>query len=338
MLAAIKTTNKNEIIVSTIDVPVLEKDEVLIKVNSCGVCGSDLHAYVESKGYEFVKSPIILGHEISGEIIKTYDGNDIQGLNKGSRVVIESMQYCGECENCQKGSYSICSYNQVVGLHFDGGLAQYTKVHKRYVRAIPDELPNEIAALSEPMAVAVHATKKLENINSGQHILVQGPGIIGIFIGLICKYKGAVVTISGLENDYEHRLKKAEKFGMTINISNGNNDLENNVDTVFECSGSNTALRNSFKYLKKGGKTIVVALYEQPVSLFLTDLVRNEWDIRMSYGCDPEDYDLATEILNKYKKEINDLISVYKIEDVNEAFEDSLEKRILKSVINIQEN
>lgn len=337
MRAAIKTTNKSEIKVKMTDVPVLKKDEVLIKVNSCGVCGSDLHAYVESKGYEFVKSPIILGHEISGEIVKTYDDKEIEGLSMGSRVVVESMQYCGECENCQKGKYSICSRNQVVGLHFDGGLAQYTKIHKRYVRSIPNELPNEIAALSEPMAVAVHATKKLESINSSQHILVQGPGIIGIFIGLICKYKGAEVTISGLENDYEHRLKKAEQFGMTVNISNRNSDLKN-VDTVFECSGSTAALRNGFKYLKKGGKTIVVALYEQPVNLFLTDLVRNEWDIRMSYGCDPKDYDLAAEILTKYKEQINDLISVYKLEDVKDAFEDSLEKRVLKSVINIQEN
>lgn len=334
MLAAVKTNNLKEMMLKNIDVPKLETDEVLIKVHSCGICGSDLHAFVHSKGYEFVKTPLILGHEISGEIAGVYNTNEDSELEIGSRVVVESMQYCGECDNCQQGRFSICTHNKVVGLHQDGGLAEFLKVHKRFIRKTPDNLPDEVASLSEPMAVAVHAVKKLKEVNSSHHILINGPGIIGFFIGMICKYKGAKVTLSGLESDLESRLKKGEKFDLIPYVAT-QKSLKRDVDFIFECSGSNAALLNGYNSLKKGGKVVIVALFEESTNIFLTDLVRNEWDIITSYGSDPDDYEYANEILLKYKKELTDLISVYKIEDVRAAFDDSLEKKVLKSVVNI---
>ncbi|MED1472418.1 zinc-dependent alcohol dehydrogenase [Bacillus salipaludis] len=330
MLAAVKTENSREIVLIDEKIPELNKGELLIKVEGCGVCGSDLHAFTHSKGYEFVNKPIILGHEIAGEVVDCFDPVD-QGL-LGQKVIIESMHYCNACKNCKSGRYSICENNQVIGLHFNGGMAEYVKTYKRYIREIPEDLPPSLAALSEPMAIAVHAVKKAGEIKENQSVLIQGPGIIGFFVGLVCLSKGAKVILSGLERDYESRLSKAAEFGMQIHITDGEPLLQK-VDILFECSGSSVAFSSGFSRLKKGGKAIVVALYEQTVKLFLTDLVRNEWPIITSYGCDPEDYEEAFIHLREHQIKLQQMTSYYSLKNTEKAFTDSLAQKILKAVL-----
>lgn len=330
MLAAIKTETPREIIVKQAEMPELQADELLIKVNACGVCGSDLHAFNDSKGYEFVNKPIILGHEISGEVVQS--GSEVNKQVVGKQVVVESMRYCGECENCKASRYSICENNQVIGLHFNGGMAEYVKTKEQFIREIPANLPTRIASLSEPMAVAAHTVLKAGEIKKGQSVLVQGPGIIGLFVGLICLEKGARVVLSGLDKDYETRLSKAEDLGMASHQSN-KETLDEKFDILFECSGSPVAAKDGFNHLKKGGIAIFVALYEQSVNLFLTDLVRNEWPIISSYGCDPSDYEIAFEMLTKYQEKVDAIISYYELTDIEKAFDDSLKQNVLKSVL-----
>lgn len=334
MLVAIKTENTREIVLQEAPIPQLEKGEVLIKVDYCGVCGSDLHAYTHSKGYEFVKKPIILGHEFSGIVTSCCDETNSSLL--GKKVIVESMHYCNHCENCRAGRYSICENNKVIGFHFNGGMAQYVKTKATFVREIPEEMSSKVAALSEPMGIAVHAVNKADEIDKNQVVLVQGPGIIGFFVGLILVKKGVRVILSGLEDDYESRLVKARKFGMETYVS-GQDQLKEKVDMIFECSGSSAAVQGSFSYLKKGGKAIFVALYEKDVNLFLTDLVRNEWPIITSYGCDPVDYENALEVLREYEDELESIITAYPLSKVNQAFIDSINKDVLKSILSIGE-
>lgn len=335
MDAAVKTENINEVLLENVRTPILDEDEVLVEVNYCGVCGSDLHAYNHSKGYEFVTKPIILGHEISGKVINSGDKVENSLLNKN--VIIESMHYCGKCDNCKSNRHSICVNNKVIGLHFDGGMAEYVKAKMYYVREIPDELSSKLAVLSEPMAVAIHAVKKAKQISSSQIVLVQGPGIIGFLTGLICISKGAKVFLSGLDKDYHTRLRKAESFGMIPHRSNVD-ELPEKVDIFFECSGSNMAVKDGFSALNKGGEAIFVALYEKPVNLFLTDLVRNEWPIISSYGCDPIDYEFAFELLRGYQNDLISHISYYDLADVEIAFKDSMDQKVLKSVLEVNKN
>lgn len=334
MQAAIKTKRKNEIILGNIDIPQLNDDEVLVKVKNCGVCGSDLHAFVQSKGYEFINPPRILGHEIAGNIVKV--GHEIDNDLMDSNVIVESMHYCNECENCLSGRFSICENNKVIGLHYDGGMAEFVKTKRKFIRKVPNNLPLKIAVLSEPMSVAVHAVNKIKYLKPNSHILIQGPGIIGIFVGMICISRGAKVTLSGLEADYKTRLSRAKEFGMDIHLSN-KETLDKDVDIIFECSGSSHALETSFKGLKKGGQLIVVALYEQSVNLFMTDLVRNEWDITTSYGSNSADYLEAFEILNSNQIQLDKIVNYYQLKDVNEAFDDSLNKEVLKAILVVGE-
>jgi L-iditol 2-dehydrogenase len=334
MLAAVKTELPKKIILNQKPIPQLKEGELLIKVEGCGVCGSDLHAFTHSKGYEFVPKPIILGHEIAGEVVAGYDQVDEGWL--GQKVIIESMHYCNECENCRAGRYSICENNKVIGLHFNGGMAEYVKSNKRYVRVIPNDLPTKIAALSEPMAIAVHAVKKAGGIKENQLVFVQGPGIIGFFVGLVCLSKGAKVILSGLEKDYEFRLSKAREFGMDIHVVD-RETLTQKPELLFECSGASAAVSSGISRLKKGGKAIIVALYEQNVNLFLTDLVRNEWPIITSYGCDPIDFAEAFNLLKEHQTKLLQIISYYSLQDTATAFADSLNQKILKAVLLVED-
>ncbi|OIK08301.1 alcohol dehydrogenase catalytic domain-containing protein [Bacillus sp. MUM 13] len=332
MLTTVKTESLREIIIEDQPIPELKPGEILINVEYCGVCGSDLHAYNHSKGYEFVNKPIILGHEISGKVVQTYDPNSKNLI--GKNVIVESMHYCGNCDNCRDGRYSICENIQVIGLHFNGGMAEFVKTKERFVKEIPNELSPNIAALSEPMSIAVHAVEKAGEINENHVVHVQGPGIIGFFVGLACVEKGAKVIISGLESDYKNRLSKCFDFGMTPHIIN-KGSLNAKVDVLFECSGSSAAAQSGFNSLKKGGRSVFVALFEQETNLFLTQLVRNEWPIITSYGCDPSDYTTAFRLLRKYEAQLNQVISFYPIVKVNEAFNDSLNQDVLKAVLSI---
>src|SRR5699024_8708143 len=154
----------------------------------CGICGSDLHAANHDKGYEFVPKPIILGHEISGTVIDVADKHNLDLLE--NNVVIVPAKYCGECQQCLTGAFNICNNISGVGLHFDGGMTEYIKVLPEQLINIPSTLSLEVAALAEPLSVAMHAVKRMQGDIKGKDVLVQGCGIIGLFTAIIAKNSG----------------------------------------------------------------------------------------------------------------------------------------------------
>ncbi|MGD6902773.1 zinc-dependent alcohol dehydrogenase [Bacillus infantis] len=330
MKAIVKARQAGRIRIEEKELPQLGDGEVLVEVSYCGVCGSDIHAAKHAKGYEFVGTGTTLGHEISGKVINVSGDENAHLLNK--HVVIESMHYCGSCENCREGRTSVCHEINVIGLHFDGGMAQYVKVKPKFIQELPPQLPVDMAALLEPMSIAVHSVKKIKEIMPQDNILIQGPGIIGFFTGLICSDKKAEVRISGLERDYNYRLSKAYLFNMKPFIAD-KEELPDKVDYVFECSGSSAALKSSFRYLRKGGQLVAVALYEQETALFLTEMVRNEWPILTSYGCDPEDYRDAADLLIKYQSQLRNIVSYFPLIEAERAFTESMNQKVLKAVL-----
>lgn len=335
MKAVVKPKLSGNITIEEKELPPLMEGEVLIEIAYCGICGSDIHAVNHSKGYEFVEAGTTLGHELSGKVVNVFSEKEKHLLHKN--VFIESMHYCKICENCRSGRYSICSNIQVIGLHFNGGMTQFVKVKSDFVQEIADGLPLDIAALIEPMSIAVHAVKKINSLGKKDTVLVQGPGIIGFFTGLVCVHKKANVILSGLESDNLYRLSKAKDFNMTPFIAD-REKLDKKADYIFECSGSSAALKSGFQYLKKGGQTVVVALYEEETTLFLTDMVRNEWSIVSSYGCDPNDYSVASEILKYYEEPLKRIISFFPLVKANEAFKKSIDQKVLKAVLYNEED
>ncbi|GAX89015.1 zinc-dependent alcohol dehydrogenase [Effusibacillus lacus] len=334
MLAVVKTENRQEVAVRPVQLPKLSSGEVLIEVDYCGVCGSDLHAYNHAPGYEFVELPRILGHEVSGVVVQVAEDEDQHLLNQ--RVVIESIQYCGECSNCRSERTHICERFRVIGLHFDGGMAQFVKCHSRFVQKIPDALSSPIAALVEPLSIAIHAAESIGRVKTGDKVWVQGCGIIGLFVGVVCGLAGAEVTISGLPRDKEARLRHASDFGLKSFIVGESANSNEKVDLLFECSGSPGGIRDGLERLKKGGRTVMVALYEQDIPLPLTKAVRNEWELLTSYGCQPVDYGSSFSILKQLESQLQNIVSIYPVTMAPQAFNDALQQKVLKPVLSLR--
>lgn len=311
-------------------VPVLEEDEVLLKTIACGVCGSDLHAYNFSAGYEFVKKNVSLGHEVSAQVVDV--GSNVSKELIGKNVVLQVMIYCGTCESCMKGNFSLCKKNKVLGLHFDGAMAEYFKMPEKYVEVLPDEIDLNLAALAEPLTIAIHAHKRLDQDLSGKTVLVQGPGIIGLFVSLLAIKAGAKTYLSGLPIDKEKRLSKVISWGGIPHII-GQDQIDEQVDVIFECSGASSALFSNTSLLKKSGKIVLVALYEKATEFFFTPLVRNEWTLIPSYGSDPEDFKKAIHLILENQEILRTLPQFYEFEEVNQAFTDSLNKEVTKAII-----
>lgn len=331
VLALVKTKERNTFKVEDKSLPQLERDEVLIKVEYCGVCGSDLHAANHDKGYEFVPNPIILGHELSGVVTKVHPDNNQDDL-VGLRAVLFPGEYCKECEHCKNNRVNICSNIQGVGLHYDGGMAEYVKVKSNLIQKIPDTLPSDIAALAEPLTVAIHAVQN-GNIKNNDKVFVQGCGIIGLFAALVAKEHGADVTISGLQKDWNYRLKHAKMFGLKTEIYEEQSNGENEYDTIFECSGSSLAAEGSITRLKKGGKLVVVALFNDDVRFPINIMVRREIDVLTSYASLPEDFKKAFIFLEKYQELIKQIVSIYPLEKGALAFSDAQKQKVLKPLI-----
>ncbi|RMF84693.1 MAG: sorbitol dehydrogenase, partial [Nitrospinota bacterium] len=159
-----------------VDLPVPEPGpgEVVLKVAACGICGSDLHAYQQDPGYEFVNVPVTMGHEFAGTI--TAIGPGVTGWRVGQRACAIAIQFCGTCLACRRGAEQLCEQRVVQGLHYDGGMAEFVKIEARYLVPLPEELDLQEAALVEPLSVAVHCVGDRCKIAPGDLAVVTGPG------------------------------------------------------------------------------------------------------------------------------------------------------------------
>lgn len=314
-------------------IPELDENEVLLKTIACGVCGSDLHAYNFSAGYEFVKKDVSLGHEVTAQVVDV--GSNLSRNLIGKNVVVQAMNYCNRCESCKRGNYSLCKENKVLGLHFDGGLSEYFKVQEKYIDVLPDEIDLHLASLVEPLTIAIHAHKRLNEDLNGKTVLVQGPGIIGLFVSLLAIKAEAKTYLSGLPVDKEKRLSQVKAWGGIPHVI-GEDQIDEQVDFIFECSGAASALFSNTSLLKKSGKIVLVALYEKSTEFFFTPLVRNEWALIPSYGSDPEDFKIAIDFILANHEILQSLPKFYPFEEVNQAFLDSLQKEVTKAIIKFE--
>jgi L-iditol 2-dehydrogenase len=173
--------------------------EVSLRVASCGICGSDVHAFSSDAGFEWIQPPITLGHEFSGTVESV--GPGVTRVSPGDRVVAVAVQGCGHCETCLAGSTQLCPDRVAVGLSRDGGMAEYAVMPEQHLVPVPEELDLAVAALGEPLAVAVRAVNVRAQVQSGQRVVVSGPGPIGILCAMLAKFNGAEVLLTGVGQD-----------------------------------------------------------------------------------------------------------------------------------------
>ena len=250
----------------------LEEGEALVKVLCTGICGTDVH--VQHGKHKTAKLPVITGHEFVGEVAEVR-GKGAEKFNPGDRVVVQPYFSCGRCDACASGKDNICEELAFMGAHTNGSFADYTIAPTRKMYKIPKDMDLELAALTEPVAVAVHDVK-----NSGLQVadkaLVIGGGPIGMLIAIVARHSGASdVVISEIS---EFRRSFAEELGFTtVNPLDADfNETLSSItegkgfNVVYEVSGTRPGISTAMENVAIAGTVMVVGMASEayPVELF----------------------------------------------------------------------
>ncbi len=253
----------------TVPDPVCAPHGVIIKVNSCGVCGSDLHVYKED-GHEGT----IFGHEFSGDIVEV--GKDVQGISTGIRCTAVGFSPCGKCFWCKQGKTHRCQAMDLLGYQFPGAMAEYVHVPfaapGRTIFPLPDELSYEDAASVEPLSISYFSVNRGQP-KPNETIAVIGMGVIGLYAVQVLKAMGVEKVIAAGRRPA--RLAAAKLCGADPVIDAAGQDTlaavmeatgELGVNTVVECAGNQTTFDQSVAMARGGGKILLVGVYEKPLS------------------------------------------------------------------------
>jgi len=344
MKAVVKSSPSPGIEIRDVDLPRPQPGEVLIRVEAVGICGSDVHIYEWTPGYDFLSKyfPLTLGHEFAGQIVDSRGGS----FHNGEKVTSETGRICGKCFFCKQGKGVLCSMRTSfgrIGLERNGAMAEYVVVHEDCLHRIPPGVTQEEAAMTEPAAVALGAVE-LARFYPGDVVVILGPGPIGLLILQLCKALGAgKVAVFGQEAD-RPRLRLAETLGADLTLISGNEDSHPKVmdltggigaGVVFEVSGSPAAAVSGLQLLRRAGEMILVGIYPGAIPLDAThQMVRQMKIIKGSYGGASLDWDRVLSLMAAGKLRIAPLISdILPLERAPEGFEAILRKEALKILL-----
>jgi len=245
--------------------------EVLIKVSKAALCGTDSAEWAH--GPLLARPPVVLGHEFTGQVIAA--GSDVTGFPEGTRVVSGAGISCGQCEWCTAGRTNLCASYQTLGLHLDGGLAEYVLSPAAICRPVPDELDDTGAAMAQPLAVALHAARR-GGVGPGRSCVVIGAGGIGSFVIAAAAALGASPLIA-IDID-DGRLATATVLGADITVHSGREDAAgavaaatagNGAHVVIEASGAAASPAAALAMARRGGDVVIVGLQAAPVPVDL---------------------------------------------------------------------
>lgn len=269
-----------------VPIPKYGPDDVLVKIKSVGICGSDVHYWRTGAIGDFVvEAPMILGHEVAGVVAEV--GANVKTLQVGDRVALEPGVPCRRCEACKTGRYNLCPEVRFFATPpVDGALSDFAVSPADFAYKIPDSLSLDAAALIEPLSVGIHACRR-GNLNAGESVFIAGAGPIGLTSLAVAKAFGATeIFITDVK---PHRLEIAKKMGAT-HAFDACEDAEaivkeatngRGVDLALECAGAEPALVSCLKTAKSGGTIVVVGLGDNSnYTLPLVKLAVKELDLK----------------------------------------------------------
>lgn len=250
--------------------------EVLVRVGSVGVCGSDVHYYEHGKiGRFVVEDPLVLGHEASGTIEEI--GSEVEGLGKGQRVSVEPGVPDMSCAQCLAGRYNLCPRMRFFATPpVDGAFCEYVVVHAAFAHPVPEEISDDAAALLEPLSVGVWACQKA-SVTVGSRVLITGAGPVGLVsLQTALAFGSQHVTVSDVNPS---RLALARELGATQTIdprSDSLQDLPESPDVLLECSGFPPAIVDGIRALDRAGRAVLVGMGGDEVPLPLSVIQERE--------------------------------------------------------------
>lgn len=305
--------------------------QVLVRVRSCGICGSDLDWY---RGH-FPPPKICPGHEIAGEVAEIAGSEHRPGI--GDRVVVEPLLVCGHCPACRIGDYQLCPQVEVLGVSRDGGFAEYVCVPRDRVYPLPAELEFAAGSLAEPAAVAVHGVR-LGKVGLGDRVVVLGAGTIGLLAIVAARRAGAAQI--AITARYAHQARMARRLGAAqvfrLSGEDGREWTEfvrrHPPDVVLETvGGSGESLNDAIRIVRPGGTVVVLGVFPEPprcdALALLVKEVRVVGSITYGRGDRRTDFELGLQMLTS-NPTITELVTHrFALERIRDAFELARDKR-----------
>ena len=322
-----------------IDPPVVAANEVKIRVQAAGICGTDLHIYKD----EFrSRPPVVLGHEVAGEIVDV--GESVTGLEAGMRVTTETyFSTCGTCMYCRRGQQNLCLNRLSIGSGVNGGFTKFLVVPSGNIHQLPDNVDFEAGALTEPLACVVHGVLRQQTVTPGDIAVIAGPGAIGLLTLQVVKAAGATAVILGTGADAK-RLSLARDLGAdyAINIEQASpDDLLRDItqeglgaDVVYECSGAGPAAQQLLQLVRRRGRYVQIGLFGKPVSWDLDQICYKELVVTGSNASVPAAWDKALKLLAEGTIKTTPLITNrFPVTDWEQAFQNFEAKTGVKTLL-----
>ncbi len=285
-MQAVTFHGQKDVRVEDVDPDAVESDEVRVAIDSCGICGTDLHEYEAGPIFipgedphplSGVTPPVTMGHEFSGVVSEV--GSAVTDLEEGDAVAINPVIYCGECRQCDEGNYHLCEKLGFTGLADNGGFAENVVVKAE--QAVPlGDVPIEYGALVEPLAVALHAVRRA-GLQAGDSVAVFGSGPIGLSVIQAAAAAGAG-RIFVSEPRKARREMAADCGGHELIDPTDENPVERihetvgGVDVAFEVAGIEETYQQAIEATRPTGTVAVVSIWEQPASAHLNNVVLAE--------------------------------------------------------------
>ena len=294
--------------------------EVLVRIGSCGVCGSDIPRIFEKGTYKF---PTVCGHEFAGTIAAV--GPGVARYSVDDRVAVYPLVWCGECPPCEQGRYAQCYDYDYLGSRSDGAFAEYVVAPERNLVRVPEGVTLEEAAMTEPAAVALHALKRAGGCKPGETVAIYGAGPIGILVAQWARSMGAerVILFDLVEEklrlarslDFEFSLQayKMDCVGIVYDLTNGEG-----VDISVEAAGRPKPLLQALQSANRGGRVVLLGNPSDEVTIsaeLISQAMRKEvqilgtWNSEFSGSGDDDDWREVLKAVANKKIDLKSLIT-----------------------------
>lgn len=288
--------------------PTPKPNEVLIRVLSVGICGSELSGYLGENSLR--KPPLIMGHEFCGVVEAL--GGDVEPSILQKKVVVNPLISCGKCAYCRNGQDNLCQHFKLIGAHQSGAFAEWVSVPERACFVVDDALDARQGSLVEPLACGLRAIR-LGNVNVTDNVIIFGAGIIGLSALKVAKLSGAnEIVVVDMNKD---RLKIAENWGATKTVQPADEDILDfchdltdgiGMDVAIDAVGVPVTRQNSIAVSRKGGRIVLIGLHSDKTELSMNDIARTEKLLLGSFAYTYKDFQDALTLVENGIFEISD--------------------------------
>lgn len=328
-MKAARFYEKGKLVIDEVPVKEPGDHDVVIKIRYCGVCGTDVHIFGGEKGSAEVHPPVILGHELSGDVDRV--GKGVTRFKKGDRVSADPNSYCGKCYFCANGKKHLCTDMKGLGTAVDGGFAEYVTVPEETVYPIAEGVSYEAAAMTEPISCCLHGFDMTE-VRMGDTVMIVGTGNIGLIMVQLARHAGADKIIAVEPNPV--RREKAIHLGADFGIDPMKDDTAKilaehgivNVDKVIDCAGRTSTAEYAVEFAGRGATVMLFGLTgpDDVMGLKPFTVFQKELTIKGSF-VNPDTFERAGRLIGsgiiKTEEMISDIID---LDDIQRVFEERL--------------